>query len=107
MEEKLIRKLMTSMKCDSCGQHYEVCDVDVLGHREDLWFLKVHCSTCHAQCLVAAVVKESRVPGAVTGLMEKGRDESGGRVIAVDDVLKMHNFLKDFDGDFSQLFVQR
>ncbi|MBW1673948.1 MAG: hypothetical protein JRJ45_09960 [Deltaproteobacteria bacterium] len=105
MEEKLVRKLVTSMKCDSCGQHYEVCDVDVLGHRGDMWFLKINCSTCHTQCLVAAVVKKSKMPGAVTDHVESDIDEVVEAPLTADDVLDMHNLLKDFDGDLSQLFA--
>lgn len=106
MEERLIKKLMTSMKCESCGRHYEVYNIDVLGHREDLWFLKAFCSTCHTQCLVAAIVREERVSKAVTELTETELDESEDNVIEIDDVLKMHTFLKDFDGNFSRLFGQ-
>jgi len=108
MEDKLIKRLMTSLKCDSCGQHYEVYNIDILGHREDMWFLRVFCPACHTQCLVAAVVKESRAPAVVsdlTGIELKKFTDAG--VIEVEDVLNMHVFLKDFDGDFSQLFVQK
>ena len=108
MEDRLIKRLMTSLKCDSCGQHYEVYNIDILGHREDMWFLRVFCPACHTQCLVAAVVKESRAPAVVSDLAEielkKFRDAG---VIEVEDVLNMHVFLKDFDGDFSQLFAQK
>ncbi len=108
MEDRLIKRLMTSLKCDSCGQHYEVYNIDILGHREDMWFLRVFCPACHTQCLVAAVVKESRAPAAVSDLtgieLKKFRDAG---VIEVEDVLNMHVFLKDFDGDFSQLFAQK
>ena len=38
MEDKLIKRLMTSLKCDSCGQHYEVYNIDILGHREGVVF---------------------------------------------------------------------
>ena len=107
MEERLIKKLMTSMKCDSCGQHYEVYNIDVLGHREDLWFLRVLCSSCHTQCLVAAVVREGKMPEAVTDLTEAELDKFRDNVIEADDVLNVYNFLKDFDGDFSQLFGQK
>ena len=103
MEERLIKRLMASMKCESCGQHYEVYNIDVLGHREDLWFLRVHCSACHTQCLVAAIVKESRMSEVVTDLSEIELDEFKDNVIEIDDVLNMHNFLKDFDGNFSRL----
>jgi len=107
MEEKFIKRLMASMKCDSCGQHYEMYNIDVIGHREDLWFLKVLCSACHTQCLVAAVVKEDRIPEAVTDLARAELDKFKDNVIEADDVLNIHNFLKNFDGDFSQLFSQK
>ncbi|MEE9400076.1 MAG: hypothetical protein V3V23_07390 [Dehalococcoidales bacterium] len=107
MEERLIKRLMTSLKCDSCGKHYEVYNVDVLGHREDLWYLRVLCSACHAQCLVAAVVKEDRMLEAVADLMEVESDKFGEGAVSADDVLDMHNFLKDFSGDFSQHFAQK
>ena len=106
MEEKLIRKLMTSLKCDSCGRPFEVYNVDVLGHYEGLWFSKVICSACHTQCLVAAVVKGERVPEVVTDLTEAELVKFGNNMVGVDDLLDMHCFLESFDGDFSQLFEQ-
>ena len=106
MEERLIKKLMTSMRCESCGQNYEVYNIDVLGHREDLWFLRVFCSACHTQCLVAAIVRERSLPKAVTDLGRTELDEPKDGRIGEEDVLAMHEFLKDFDGDFSRLFSQ-
>lgn len=107
MEERFVKKLMTSMKCDSCGQRYEVYDIEVLGHHEDLWFLRVRCSVCHIQCLVAAVIKEDRISEVVTDLTAAELDKFRGNVIEADDVLNAYNFLKDFDGDFSTLFRQK
>jgi len=106
MEEKIIKRLMTSMKCEYCGSNFEMYNVDIIGHREDFWFLKVLCSACHTQCLVAAIVREGRAGEAVTGPSEKRFDESGDDAIEVTDVLGMHDFLRDFDGDFSRLFSQ-
>lgn len=108
MKERLIKKLMTSIKCDSCGQYYEMSNIDVLGNNDDLWFLKALCSSCHTQCLVAAVIRESRVSEVITDLTETELDGFLNMgVVDVDDVLNMHKFLKDFDGDFSYLFGQR
>jgi hypothetical protein len=106
VEDRLIKKLMASIKCESCGQNYEPYDVDVIGHREDMWFLKVLCSKCHTQCLVAAVVKEGKVPAEVNDLAGTGVADCRYESIEADDVLDMHNFLLDFDGDFSGLFGQ-
>lgn len=107
MEERLVKRLMASMKCDSCGQHYEMYDIDVIGHREDMWFLRVRCSACHTHCLVAAVIREDRRPEVITDLTEAELDKFRDNVIEADDVLDAYNFLKDFDGDFSQLFSQK
>ena len=106
MEEKLIKKFMTSIKCTACGQHYEIEDVRVLGHQEDLWFLSVSCSSCHTQGLVAAVIKEqNKKPELITDLttaeIVKFREMSR---ITGNDLLDMHSFLKDFNGNFSGLF---
>jgi len=106
MEERLIKRLMASMRCESCGQPYRAYNIDVIGHREGLWFLRVLCSACHTQCLVAAKVKESGMSEVSADLIEPELAESGGQVIEIDDVLDMHNFLKGFDGDFSRLFGQ-
>jgi len=108
VEENLIKRLMTSIKCGVCGQRYGVDNIDVIGHREDLWFLRVVCLSCHTQALVAAVVKEDRLPEVITDLTEAELDRFRDvGVLTADDVLDMHNFLKDFDGGFFRLFSQK
>ena len=105
MEESTIKKLVTSIKCSSCGQRYEAGNIDVLGHREDLWFLSVFCPSCRTQYLIAAVVSGEKVSEVITDLTraELARFRGLGGVTG-DDVLDMHSFLKRFDGDFSRVF---
>jgi len=102
----MIKKLMTSMKCESCGRNFEFGNIDVLGQREDMWFLRVLCPTCHTQCLVAAVVREGKAPEWIDNLTDAAINETRNKTIEIDDVLDMHNFLTDFNGDFSSLFGQ-
>ncbi len=105
MEENLIKRFMTSIKCSACGLRYEVDNVKVLGHQGDLWFLSVSYSACQTQCLVAAVIKESKRPEIITDLAEAEWDKFKKiDKLTADEVLDMHSFLKGFDGDFSQLF---
>lgn len=106
MEDRLIKKLMTSMKCEECGQNYESFNIDILGHRKDMWFLRALCSSCNTQCLVAAVVREDKVVEEVDDFTMDEMDKNQGGAIEVDDMLDMHNFLIDFDGDFSSFFGQ-
>ena len=107
MEESLIKKLVASVKCSVCGQRYKGGNIDVLGHEEDLWFLRVSCPACNTQYLMAAIIREDGVSEVITDLTEAelNRFRNMDRLIP-DDVLDMHNFLKDFDGDFSRLFSQ-
>jgi hypothetical protein len=108
MEEGLLKRLMSSIKCGVCGQRYEVDDINVLGHQEDLWFLSALCPACHTRCLVAAVIREGKVPELITDLSEAELDRFRNAVqLTADEMLDMHNFLKDFDGDFSRLFSPR
>jgi len=105
VNESIIKRLMSSVKCAVCEQRYEEDGIRIIGHQEDLWFLSVFCPACHSRLLVAAVVKEDMAPEIITDLTktEQEKFRNMDRLIA-NDVLDMHNFLKDFDGDFSRLF---
>jgi len=107
VEDGFIKRLMSSIKCGVCGQWYEVGNINVIGHHEDLWFLSALCPACHTRCLVAAVIKEGKVPEVITDLTgaELDKFKNAGSLTA-DEVLDMHHFLKKFDGDFSRLFSQ-
>ena len=105
VNERVIKRLMSSVKCAVCGQRYEEDDIKIIGHQKDLWLLGVSCSACHAGCLVTAVIKENRAPEVITDLSEAELEKfSNAGGLTADEVLDMHNFLKNFDGNPSQLF---
>ncbi len=105
--ENLIKKLIASSKCEICGQHFEMKNIDVLGHEREIWFLKIRCSSCHCESLMAAVIRENRVVGLTTDLTEQEASRfKNASAISADDVLDMHNFLKDYEGDINQLLSQ-
>lgn len=111
--EKMVKRLMTAVKCSACGSHYESDKVDVLGHQEELWFLSVTCGSCRSQGLVAALIKDAR-SGEPPEVVELSTDTSPAEEVEErpadpspvtgDYLLDMHDFLQDFDGDFQRLF---
>lgn len=105
MDESLIKRLIASIKCASCGQNYDEGHIHVIEHRDELWFLRVACPSCRMSCLVAAIIREDATPEIVTDLtpQELARFKELG-AIGEADLLEMHRFLKDFDGDFPRLF---
>lgn len=106
VSEWLLRQIVASTlaECGGCKRAYEPSNVTVLGHQEDLWFLSLICEHCQARCIVAALVRESDELGTPI-LCPEGCDLDPQNVeVAADDVLAMHQFLDDFDGDFKALF---
>ncbi|MFC1995488.1 hypothetical protein ACFLVM_01240 [Chloroflexota bacterium] len=100
--------MMASVKCGICGQCYEIDNIGVLGHHQDLWFLRASCSACHTQCLMAVVIGEESKTEVITDLTEAELDRFRNEgMLSADEVLDMHNFLKDFNGNFSRLLSQK
>ena len=93
------------MKCSVCGKRYEAANVNVLSRQEDMWFLSVFCSSCRTHGLVAAVVTQGKPAPLETDLTEAEYSNFSNRsAVGTDDVLDIHNFLKDFSGHFADLF---
>ncbi len=102
---------MAAVRCSACGSHYESDRVEIVGHQEDLWFVAVTCGTCQTRDLVAAMMREA-TPEEASEAVELSdvarRSEispaSDSSPITHDDLLRMHDFLDGFEGDFKHLF---
>ena len=108
MDERFVKRLLASMKCGTCNKHYEPGHINVLGHQDNVWFLSVYCATCQSQGLVAAVIRHGKAPEVITDLSTTELAKFGKySKITADDILEMHSFLKDFDGDFGCIFQKK
>ena len=107
MNERFVKELMSAMNCGICGQHFEIDNINVLGHEDDIWFLNIFCRDCHTQALVVAVIKEGSPPEIITDLTKAELAKfAQASPVSNDDVLNLHIFLDGFDGDFVNLFNQ-
>jgi hypothetical protein len=105
VEDNRIKRLITSIKCGVCGRHYEANSVNLLGQRDEMWFLRAECKSCRARALVTVVFKEEGLPAVVTDLTAaEQRLFRNMAALTADELLEMHGFLKDFKGDFASLF---
>jgi hypothetical protein len=104
MEERTIKRLMSSIKCSSCGQNYQRHNVQVIGHNYGLWFISAYCSSCHNHYLLAVTIGKEMAE-ICTDLTEAelAKFKKSG-MLTSDDILDMHCFLRQFSGDFTQLF---
>jgi hypothetical protein len=106
VDEQVVRRLMTSLKCRQCGGQYGSGNIQVLGHRKELWFLSVYCPHCQNEGLLALSVRQNRSPQPVTDLTPQEINRYAQLPpISADEVLDMYLFLRDFDGDFLTAFA--
>ena len=107
MDEKLLRKMVSSIKCSQCGQHYGTANTDLLGHRDRrLWVFSVSCPSCGARrrlVVAGGVDQRTELPQVDAEHIEAETSDSSTPLTS-DDVLEMHVFLKDFNGDFRTIF---
>jgi hypothetical protein len=105
MEEETLKRLMSSIKCGSCGDYFREDNVEVLGNSGEMWFLQIICPACDTQSLIVAIVQKCNQPGQEAEAPEREQVRIAAvRAVDGDDLLDMHRFLKEFDGDFRRLF---
>ena len=107
-------------RCAVCHRAFELDDIRVLSRKPDMWMMLVECTDCHARNFVAAVLNDGD-PDEARLALRRLSDEAGAQhrfepagpvaepvpPVTIDDVLDLHEFLADFDGDFKRLFAQR
>ena len=105
---ELIKHLIASIPCAICHHHYEPSDVQIVDHRDEIWVIAVKCNQCGTQGLIFAMIKEGEKPETISELtaQEWARFREMPQ-IDVDDLLDVHEFLRDFEGDFANLFEER
>jgi hypothetical protein len=120
--ESQIRKIVVERmdRCSVCHRAFDEEDVEVLSRKQDMWMMIVQCRDCHARSFVAALVGDATtsspagqlfdLAAAEFGFEERVEtherielDEALAPALTVDDVIEMHEFLEDFDGDFKKL----
>lgn len=111
-------------RCVVCHRDYEITDITSVQRKPGVWTLMVECEQCHSRNYIAAVTAEGNAEDAmleVRSLTQRAMGREGrstddedeaviseapatGDPITPGDVVDMHDFLRDFDGDFSALF---
>jgi hypothetical protein len=122
--EKQIKRIVLDRmeRCSVCHRSFRPEDVEVLSRKADMWMLVVSCDECHARNFVAAVIGDGDAEEAQLALRRLGEEHLKSKLaiepeidvddipddpVSVDDVLEMHSFLQDFDGNFKSLFRAR
>lgn len=101
--------------CTRCGQPYAAHGISVLAQREGIAFVQLVCFACQSKTLALVTgaptgEEDSSTPGegVVGDLLAADRDDPeasrrAGAPIGKADVLEMHAFLAEYEGDIHGL----
>jgi hypothetical protein len=101
-----LRTQLSAFSCSACGRSYRPSQIRVLAQREELFFVRLSCRGCgtNSVAIVTIHVDETDEARLDAGELEETLDEPREPAVSGDDVLEMHFFLREFDGDFQGLF---
>jgi predicted RNA-binding Zn-ribbon protein involved in translation (DUF1610 family) len=91
--KSIIRHLKKTFPCPECGHIFREKDIDIVAILKNTIVMEAICPECGARSIVRV------------SIMQNGKELSyshqSGEIgpISKDDVLDMHNFLKNFKGD--------
>jgi len=111
-------------RCVVCHREYSTDDIEIISRQSDIWTMLVECEDCHARNFVAAVLNDADPHDAQLALRRLTEDallqgetahrreendilpegRTDGPPVTSSDVIDMHLFLEEFDGDFAKLF---
>jgi hypothetical protein len=106
-KHRLVLKLLTKLRCLTCGQPYNLRDFTMVDRKKDTWVLSSQCQHCgHSGHVVAVVSLDGKLEPSTDLTPEETEDLAELPAITTDDVLDIYAFMQEFDGDFETLFTQ-
>ncbi len=117
---QIIKYLKKTLPCSQCQTPYDNTGIEVLSTFDDQGLFNLSCFHCSNQLLVHITIsddeKDLSEPGkkgrqsirAHRALTEKDITATfHGSNISTDDIIDMHTFLNQFNGDFKKLFSKQ
>lgn len=116
--QQIVRYIRKNLPCSHCEKAYHNEEIEVLSTFDDQGLFNLSCHKCHNQILVHITISDQEThlstPGkarqqiirAHRSITEKDTANAlaGNNGINSNDVIDIHTFLNNFNGDFKKLF---
>ena len=105
-EERLVKRVIGRFRCAHCNRQHNPDNVAVMGTYEDgVWVIGVDCDGCRQPGMFIVSVRKDSSLEDVNELTEAEQERFlAARMVDTDDVDAVRSFLKDFKGNFSDIF---
>jgi len=113
MNYKLIKEVIINLKnkikCDKCHKSFINSELNIYKLEEDAVYVSCHCQRCHTDTMVDISITQYQKDGQGEDRTHQNLQATVNKHsnISQDDVLDFKNFIKDFSGDFKNLFKKR
>jgi hypothetical protein len=98
---EIIKYLKKAVPCSNCEKKLVNEDLSVLYTHGSEALLHVNCGTCRNQLIVHITILEQTSEKSAVNITT-----AKPKTINQNDVLEIHSFLNQFNGDFKQLFTE-
>lgn len=132
--EELIRNIQSMARCPNCGSPYKANMISIIGGAGHTFLVHLECVHCGVPALATVIFKQQEIKNEDGSLWQekafayqdysfepfvdnkfldqflndnlksKKNNVEEKSPVTTDDVLETHRFLKDFDGNFEELF---
>lgn len=100
-QERVLKEMVGTLRCHVCRRSFDPDHVRITARHESVWIVSVRCRTCRKQQSFWIAMKD--VDAAIRE-QEAADPVTNETPITSDEVLDMHEFLEQFDGNFRKLF---
>lgn len=121
--QQIVKHLKKTLNCSQCNKPFLNEDIEVISSFEDQALFNANCFHCHNQLLVHVTMSEKTNNSKNATIKKKDtlnngkehlteRDHNSIRkktknIISTNDVIDIHTFLNEFNGDFKKLFSNK
>ncbi len=103
----LIRHIIAHVPCAICRRRFAARDVQILDRRGNVWAMSVKCRACGTDAILFAVMNEAKTKPVRTDLTPDEWPRFGNALpIQTDDVIRVHEFIQSYAGDFTDLLEE-
>ena len=104
--EELIKNIRNSIKCPNCNASYHSGFISIIGEVSDTILVKLKCSFCQMPVFASVSIRNQKISenNLDQSSFQENNSENNNieaKGITTDDIIEMHEFLKNFDGNFN------
>lgn len=106
----IIKNIKTHVTCPKCNGNYASKDLSVLSSMGNRCLIIAKCDECDTPIMISAVVRyegDLKEPRNIITEQRKImdiKDIEESDMVSTDDVVQIHQLLKNYSGDFSEIF---